>query len=171
MTSRFIQILHRMLESSNNNIIWGEKNQIIFSIYLEFELGKYFRTNQIKSFIRQLNLYGFKCVVKKNSSNKYIYEHPLFTKTGENLELIKRKKSNKKTKKDIKKIDTFTFDKWDLFEFPEEETSFYNLDLFEIPEDEKPFDEFLRNCLPFNEENFNMVDQENYVNQINSLLD
>lgn len=151
-----------MLESPNKNIIWGNENQIIFSIYLEDELSKYFRTNQIKSFIRQLNLYGFKCVVKKNSSNKYIYEHPLFTKTGEKLKLIKRKKAKKKAKKD-----TFPIN-WELFELTEDENSFYNLNLFEFPEDEKPFDEFLRNCLPINDGTFNMIDQENYVNQINS---
>ncbi|CAD5123334.1 DgyrCDS11690 [Dimorphilus gyrociliatus] len=60
-------------------------------------LPMYFKTSNIASFIRQLNMYGFKKVVHMNSGIKYEkedveFQHPHFIRGKEELlELIKRK--------------------------------------------------------------------------------
>ena len=170
MPARFVNSLFQMLESPDVNIHWGDSNQIIFPDDLQLP-DKYFRTNQLKSFIRQLNFYGFKCVEKKNSSNKYVYIHELFTRNGENLKKITRKKIVKKRKsntncQDLKENKVSKKRNTNLksnsgINVPKSRKSNYKdtftfdflefEKLFEEKEEEEeklPFDIFIENCIP-----------------------
>ena len=72
------------MEWTNN----GNSFTIINKELLIKTLPKYFRTCNYHSFVRQLNLYGF----KKSTKGPIEYKHPFFRKLNkENLFLLKRR--------------------------------------------------------------------------------
>lgn len=146
MTSKFINKLRSMIDDSKTNINWvldsdiqselKGNDLIIFDHSLESQLSKYFKTNKLESFIRQLNYYGFKCPNRKNKNQKYIYYHNEFTKNGKNIQ-IKRKKI-------IKKSDNFNFDKTFQLLFQSDDQ------LSDDQIEDFPFDNYIENCFPVN---------------------
>tara|TARA_B100002051_G_C16538578_1_gene536363 strand:- start:288 stop:707 length:420 start_codon:yes stop_codon:yes gene_type:complete len=131
MTSKFISSLREMLKDPKTNINWVLDSDveselrgnylISFDHTLKSQLSKYFKTDKLESFIRQLNYYGFRCLSKKNKSHPYIYYNKEFTKDDKTNQ-IKRKKT--------KKSDDFHF----LFPFDDQdlktEFSEYPLDKY-----------------------------------------
>jgi len=105
----FIKKLYRLLEdqSYKNIISWGDNgDSFVVKDATEFSrnvLPKHFKHNNFASFVRQLNKYDFHKVKvdKINSFGENIWEfkHPHFQfNKKEQLELIKRKVSNKNPK-------------------------------------------------------------------------
>ncbi|GBN44141.1 Heat shock factor protein [Araneus ventricosus] len=105
----FLVKLWKLVEDPNCDdlIAWSDngysfiiKDQARFAKEL---LPQYFKHNNMASFIRQLNMYGFKKVMNyektglRNENNEMEFQHGFFIKErSELLELIKRKISNPK---------------------------------------------------------------------------
>jgi len=105
----FIKKLYRLLEdhSYKSIISWGDNgDSFVVKDATEFSrnvLPKHFKHNNFASFVRQLNKYDFhKVKVDKTNSygeNIWEFKHPNFQfNKKDQLELIKRKVSNKNTK-------------------------------------------------------------------------
>lgn len=105
-TPPFIQKLREMLNvdmslvqdpKSSHGIQWcpGDNAFCIdnVSIFTQSVLPKYFKHNNLSSFVRQLNIYGFNRV--KGSEN-FSYSHPDFTKTLEDDQIAIKRKDNAK---------------------------------------------------------------------------
>jgi len=92
---KFLTKTFDLLENKSfaHAIDWTNKGtSILIKDSVEFEriLPKFFKHKKMASFVRQLNLYGFKKV--KNSQNQFIYYNPKFQSGKRNmLKLLKRK--------------------------------------------------------------------------------
>ncbi|XP_041969647.1 heat shock transcription factor-like isoform X2 [Aricia agestis] len=114
---RFPQKLWQLLKLGSNAIMWGGSGQSILLNYKILHLylqthHSIFKTSNISSFIRQLNLYGFRKVTSHlqdplcNSSNPFMHEymHDYFQcGRPELLKKISRKPLNFKTTSKFKK--------------------------------------------------------------------
>lgn len=93
-------------EQLNDIIHWSASNDsFIIAKPLLFEndiLPKYFKHSKLNSFIRQLNTYGFKKIVKKDSKDLE-FKHKLFVKGNETLLPFIVRRSN--TSKQVAKIE------------------------------------------------------------------
>jgi heat shock transcription factor len=84
----FVSKLHRMVEAGGE-IEWDEDGRS-FNIrdIGRFEgevLPRYFRHNNYSSFVRQLNIYGFKKVRTRTAENQASFQHKFFQKYCEEL--------------------------------------------------------------------------------------
>ncbi|XP_068103774.1 heat shock factor protein 3-like isoform X2 [Hyperolius riggenbachi] len=107
----FLMKLWTLLEDSNNSGVitwnWNGQNFCILDDqrFSREILPKYFKHNNLSSFIRQLNMYGFRKVISLESGISKLehgstieFQHPFFKKgRAELLELIKRKISSVKS--------------------------------------------------------------------------
>ncbi len=88
----FILNLVELVNNIPQNISGWDEAGLVYIIYdlpkFEKELSKYFKTNKIKSFRRQLNYYDF-------TSSKYSFNHKYFTKKRVVFEKLKRVVTNK----------------------------------------------------------------------------
>jgi len=92
----FPRILHRMLNNQETRCITWSSTENHFWItdtdyFVTNVLPKYFRHSKLTSFQRQLNLYGFSKVSKGKYSGAYT--HKYFTKSGDNINNIRRSAS------------------------------------------------------------------------------
>lgn len=92
----FILKLWKMVNDPgcNDLISWSENGQsfiILDPSRFSQELSRYFKHNNLSSFIRQLNMYGFRKVAAIDTDDLHFY-HPDFIKhRRDRLEMIKRK--------------------------------------------------------------------------------
>lgn len=97
MVPGFILKLWKMVNdpSCGNFISWSQNGQsfiITDAPHFSQELSKYFKHNNLSSFIRQLNMYGFRKVTSLENNEELHFYHPDFIKDHpERLEAIKRK--------------------------------------------------------------------------------
>jgi len=100
----FLTKTFEILNSNTASIKWGETNDS-FIIVDPVEFGKnilpkYFKHNNICSFVRQLSTYSFTRV--DNQSEKWEFRNPFFKKDSPELMLkIERKKSKKRSHTDV----------------------------------------------------------------------
>ena len=92
MVSRFIEKLFAVVSDSNiSNIQWLEDDKFIIHKpqNLQRDIRHFFKSQKVKSFVRQLHFYGFK-KVGGTRYEEWIYFNKHFTKIGNELEDIKR---------------------------------------------------------------------------------
>ena len=87
----FPHVLKRLLNTKCPSIMWTHDGTgiIITSDNLPKVLSKYFKTNKIESFMKQLNLYGFKNVGG-------VYMHPVFNRYSKSVRSLITTFHNKK---------------------------------------------------------------------------
>jgi hypothetical protein len=87
----FPHVLKRLLNTKCPSIMWTHDGTgiIITSDNLPKVLSKYFKTNKIESFMRQLNLYGFKNIGG-------VYMHPVFNRYSKSVRSLITTFHNKK---------------------------------------------------------------------------
>lgn len=97
---QFLKKVIAILNNEDSTIVhWNESGEIIvienIDLFSDYILPKYYKATKFNSFIRQLNLYGF----KKSSSSTFInnkvaeFSHPYFKRGNEDLlRYIKKKK-------------------------------------------------------------------------------
>jgi hypothetical protein len=87
----FPHVLKRLLNTKCPSIMWTHDGTgiIIISDNLPKVLSKYFKTNKIESFMRQLNLYGFKNIGG-------VYMHPVFNRYSKSVRSLITTFHNKK---------------------------------------------------------------------------
>ncbi|XP_035208443.1 heat shock transcription factor, Y-linked-like [Stegodyphus dumicola] len=98
LTMKFPEKLWSIVnEGDSNSIRWGSNGDTLLLEYPKFQdeiLNRdagIFKTKNIASFVRQLNLYGFRKVNRYNE-NIHEFKHPLFVRDRTDLlDLIKRK--------------------------------------------------------------------------------
>ena len=87
----FPHVLKRLLNTKYPSIMWTHDGTgiIITSDKLPKVLSNYFKTNKIESFLKQLNLYGFKNIAG-------VYMHPLFNRDSKSVRSLITTFHNKK---------------------------------------------------------------------------
>lgn len=101
LKAKFPVKLYKVLQECESGAVrWSEDGTRVIVRYSQFQgeyLGKVFKTANIASFVRQLNLYGFRkeCEARHkrrhgSSTEEHVFQHPAFTREHPLLHTIHR---------------------------------------------------------------------------------